>query len=969
VFFNVRTLQQVGSEELLARTLNERDVILAGLVETRVPGDVIHVTDTPGPGRPYHPSYRLYLSGPTDGSGQRGVGFAISSLWASLIDDWQPISDRIALIRLNTSPLPTVAVCAYAPTNDADDRQKDDFYELLNRTILGFRKDTFLLLLGDFNATLGKPIPEEVLIGPHSLGERNDNGDRFYAFLEHHNLVAVNTFFRHKRRHLVTWLSPDGRTRKQLDFICIKRRFKGSALSCRSYWGSSLLSDHALLVARLRLRLKKSRPTQTPKVAVERLAHAPNRQAFQTSLLNNLAAHLPLSQSVDAKWDRIRNCVMNSANASLGTRKKPVDSWITPHTLDLVDARKSATGANRRVLTAGIKEQLKRDKDEYWQKRAFQMNNAVRRGKTGKLFRILKQASGKRIPGACLVSDKDGNPLTGTEERMGRWRQHFQEVLNKPSPNCPPIENDYHGQLDVDDRPPTEEEVAAAITSMRSSGAPGEDDISAALLKAGFAELKQPLTELCTQIWQSELLPERWKTSIIVPIYKKGSKTSCANYRPISLIDIGYKMVEAIVSRRIRSALDNSLRENQGGFRPGRSTVDQIFALRQILELRNEFQQPTCVAFVDFKAAFDSIDRSRMYRVLSDLGLPDKIIGLMRQMYSRCTSVVRVGKDLSQPFTVESGVKQGALLSPDMFNTVLDSSLTNALDEADGVRLDDDSPLTDLDYADDIALIAESPHQLQAQLERLASSAASMGLKINAEKTKVLFDARTPNAPILLDGQALEEVDSFCYLGSHICSNGSSTTEIRSRIAKAQAAFSNLNTVLWRDRDVELATKLKVYLAAIRPILLYACETWIQKADDLRRLQSFEFRCWRFILGVTFRDRATNRSIVDSISPPNLCREVVLHRRLAYLGHVLRRPNSFPARRCLLAEPQPHWKRPPGRPPLTWQRTLLNDLKPLQLSHLYRNFGKDWKRILTDIARDREQYKQMTQRAAALCPE
>jgi hypothetical protein len=247
-----------------------------------------------------------------------------------------------------------------------------------------------------------------------------------------------------------------------------------------------------------------------------------------------------------------------------------------------------------------------------------------------------------------------------------------------------------------------------------------------------------------------------------------------------------------------------------------------------------------------------------------------------------------------------------------MFIIVLDGCLINSLDPTDGIPIRNGEPLTDLDYADDIAVIAENPQQLQRQLERLATSAASVGLKISVEKTKLLFGPQTPRAPILLNGQALEVVENFCYLGSHISSDGRSTTEIRSRIAKAQAAFSNLNSVLWRDKDIALATKLKVYFAAIRPILLYACETWIQKADDIRRLQSFEFRCWRFLLGVTFRDRTSNRTIEQRISPPSLCREEVLRRRLTYLGHVLRRSETFPARRCLLAKPQPHWKRPPA---------------------------------------------------------
>ena len=224
--------------------------------------------------------------------------------------------------------------------------------------------------------------------------------------------------------------------------------------------------------------------------------------------------------------------------------------------------------------------------------------------------------------------------------------------------------------------------------------------------------------------------------------------------------------------KRIRSEIDANLRENQGGFRPGRSTVDQIFALRQILEQRNEYNQPLAIAFVDFKAAFDSIDREKMYKILHDFGLPVKIVCLIRQMYLDSSSVVRAGRCSSAPFPVQSGVKQGALLSPVLFNIVLDAVLRWSIDNCDGVRIDNGRHITDMDYADDIALLAENAADLQRLLDRLDANAALVGLNISAQKTKVLFGSRAVSSPILLRGQVLDEVTSFTYLGSCITSNG-----------------------------------------------------------------------------------------------------------------------------------------------------------------------------------------------------
>ena len=109
-------------------------------------------------------------------------------------------------------------------------------------------------------------------------------------------------------------------------------------------------------------------------------------------------------------------------------------------------------------------------------------------------------------------------------------------------------------------------------------------------------------------MWSEEKVPSWWSLSILVPVYKKGDKTMCSNYRGISLLDIALKLFESIILHRIQPLTDPLLRENQAGFRPGRGCSDQIFSLRSLLSKRQEFQQPTCILFVDFKAAFDSIN-------------------------------------------------------------------------------------------------------------------------------------------------------------------------------------------------------------------------------------------------------------------------------------------------------------------------------------------------------------------------
>lgn len=250
------------------------------------------------------------------------------------------------------------------------------------------------------------------------------------------------------------------------------------------------------------------------------------------------------------------------------------------------------------------------------------MNEACKHGNTGKLFRIIKSVSCKRSTAPETIKLKDGTMTANPEEGLNRWKEHFEELLNRQPPGCSLLDILFSGFLDITEETPTCEEVGAAIHSMRSRSAPGEDGLPPIVWKTGGVALRDQLAQLVRRIWRTRTVPKDWKNSVLVPIFKKGDKTDCRNYRGISLIDVAYKVLEAIILKRVRLSIDRHLRENQSGFRPGRSTVDQIFGLRRILELRWEYREPVIISFIDFKAAFDSVDHEAMYEILAMFGMP-----------------------------------------------------------------------------------------------------------------------------------------------------------------------------------------------------------------------------------------------------------------------------------------------------------------------------------------------------------
>ena len=151
------------------------------------------------------------------------------------------------------------------------------------------------------------------------------------------------------------------------------------------------------------------------------------------------------------------------------------------------------------------------------------------------------------------------------------------------------------------------EEVASAVKKLTDEKATGFDCITGEELKAAGETGIDILHKLCLKIWTEEIFPDDWGRAIITPIFKKKDKLDCGNYRGISLLSHAGKVLALILQRRILKKTEDILSEAQAGFRPGRSTVDQLFTLRQITEKYLEKQKALYCCYIDFEKAFDSV--------------------------------------------------------------------------------------------------------------------------------------------------------------------------------------------------------------------------------------------------------------------------------------------------------------------------------------------------------------------------
>ncbi|VDO70628.1 unnamed protein product [Schistosoma margrebowiei] len=205
----------------------------------------------------------LLYSGHEEGNAPhtQGVALTLSEVIRNAPVGWESHGSIIikASFKTKKEGITMNIIQCYAPANDSNDDIKDQFYEWLQSIIEKCPRKDLTILMGDRNAKVGTDNTEyEDIMGRHGLGERDENGERFANLCAFNKSVIGNTIFPHKRIHKATWISMDHTTENQIDYICINEKFRMTMEDVRTRRGADIASDHHLVVANLKLNLKKN---------------------------------------------------------------------------------------------------------------------------------------------------------------------------------------------------------------------------------------------------------------------------------------------------------------------------------------------------------------------------------------------------------------------------------------------------------------------------------------------------------------------------------------------------------------------------------------------------------------------------------------------------------------------------------------------------------------------------------------
>ena len=327
------------------------------------------------------------------------------------------------------------------------------------------------------------------------------------------------------------------------------------------------------------------------------------------------------------------------------------------------------------------------------------------------------------------------------------------------------------------------------------------------------------ITRLFNVVLRTGIVPEAWCIGAIVPLYKgKGSKEDLDNYRGITLLSCMGKHFTSLINKRLTDFLGGAgaIGPEQAGFRKGHSTTDHAFALHMLIELYKQKGKRIYAAFVDYRKAFDFVDRSALWTKLLKEGINGHVLRVIMNIYAKAKSCVKSSANISRSFPSTIGVRQGENLSPLLFALFL-NDFEYSLSRRNGdnsyrglpfiselyeqqIRNDCDAGTYDVDvffrlycllYADDTIILAESPEELQTALNSLHAYCIKWKLTVNVKKTKVIIFSRgvVRIAPAFVYGnQHLEIVREYTYLGVVFCCNGKFESAMSNRIEQATLA-------------------------------------------------------------------------------------------------------------------------------------------------------------------------------------
>ncbi|KAK3552185.1 hypothetical protein QTP86_005114 [Hemibagrus guttatus] len=882
----VRTVfKSPGKGRELADVMERRKVDILCVQETRWKGSKA---------RSIGAGFKLFYYGVD--SKRNGVGVVLKEEFVRNVLEVKRVSDRVMSLKLEIEGVMLNVVSGYAPQVGCELEEKERFWSELDEVMESIPTGERVVIGADFNGHVGEGnTGDEEVMGKFGVKERNLEGQMVVDFAKRMNMGVVNTYFQKREEHRVTYKS--GGRRTQVDYILCRRGNLKEISDCKVVVGESVARQHRMVVCRMTLMVcKKKRSETEKKTKWWKLKKEECCEEFRQKLRQALGGQVVLPDDWETTAEVIRETGRKVLGVSSRRRKEDKETWWwNEEVQDSVQRKRLAkkkwdmdrTEENRqeyKELQRRVKREVSKAKQKAYEELYTRLD--TREGEKD-LYKLARQRDrdGKDVQQVRFIKDRDGRVLTSEQSVQRRWKEYFEELMNEENEREKRVEGVNSVEQKVDNI--RKDEVRKALKRMKSGKAVGPDDIPVEVWKCLGEAAVEFLANLFNRVLESERMPEEWRRSVLVPIFKnKGDVQSCSNYRGIKLMSHTMKVWERVVEARLRKVVE--ICEQQYGFMPRKSTTDAIFALRILMEKYRDGQRELHCVFVDLEKAYDRVPREELWYCMRKSGVAEKYVRVVQDMYERSRTVVRCAVGQTEEFNVEVGLHQGSALSPFLFAMVMDQLSEEVRQE---------SPWTMM-FADDIVICSESREQVEENLERWRFALERRGMKVSRSKTEYMcVNEREGSGTVRLQGEEVKKVQEFKYLGSTVQSNGECGKEVKKRVQAGWNGWRKVSGVLC-DQKISARIKGKVYRTVVRAAMLYGLETVSLRKRQESELEVAELKMLRFSLGVTRLDRIRNEYIRGTAHVGRLG-DKVREARLRWFGHVQRRESEYIGRRML----------------------------------------------------------------------
>ncbi|KAK3555566.1 hypothetical protein QTP86_022023 [Hemibagrus guttatus] len=414
---------------------------------------------------------------------------------------------------------------------------------------------------------------------------------------------------------------------------------------------------------------------------------------------------------------------------------------------------------------------------------------------SGKFWQTVRRLRRGKQLSANTVYSGGGELLASTGEIVGRWKGYFEDLLNPT--DTPSVEEPEAEDSEVDSFI-TQAEVTEVVQQLLGGKAQGVDEIRPEYLKSLDVVGLSWLTRLCNITWRSGTVPLDWATEVVIPLFKKGDRRVCPNYRGITLLSLPGKVYSRVLERRVRPELEGSW----------------------------EFAQPVNMCFVDLEKTFNHVPRGILWEVLWEYGVRGPLLRAVRSLYNQSRSLVCIASCKSDLFPVHVGLRQGCPLSPVLFIVFMDR-ISRRSQGLEGIRFGDHR-ISSLIFADDVVLLAPSSLDLQHALGRFAAECEAAGMRVSTSKSEAMvLDRKKVACTLQVGGEVLPQVEEFKYLGVLFTSEGRMDHEIDRQIGAAAAVMWSMYRSVVVKKELSRKAKLSIYQSIYVPTLTYGHELWV----------------------------------------------------------------------------------------------------------------------------------------------